>query len=539
MAEDAAGADHTGEAAHAGEAAPAGTRAPAGSGYVDVHAFFGPDHGTAGTAGAPLDALVAERAAHGVRVSLASSLVARWADATIGNELAVEAAADPANGVRAIAVVGARRTGAAERAVAASERAGVVGYRLEGWNGTTALPESIHEVLVAVGRTGRPLLVAIGGNGAATRIGEATDALGIPVVLLGAHYMHIVDDLAAATRYPHLHLETSAMAHFRAVETAVRAIGSERVLLGTGSPTRAAASPIGAILAAAIGDDAKRAILAGNAIRLFDLPDGPVNLASAPGPVRAFDVHAHFGPFDHDVPQVDDVQLLDALRVPQRSTATTEGVASAALAIFGDPVRGNAQAARAVTDGSRDGLFAYVVADPSDLDSTRDQLHRYLDAPGFIGVKVHGEWSATPTASPAMSDLFDLLATFGRPVKIHNAGEGWDGALGAIARRHPRLPIIVAHGGLGTPSLEGARLAATTDNVHLELASSFAHLPTVRAVVAIAGLHKVMWGSDAPLLEPSFVLGTYRDAGLSAGGGMSDDALDRVFWGNAADLFGR
>ena len=51
-----------------------------------------------------------------------------------------------------------------------------------------------------------------------------------------------------------------------------------------------------------------------------------------------------------------------------------------------------------------------------------------------------------------MADLFDLLADYGRPVKIHNEGDGWDVALLEIARAHPRLPIVVAHAGLGTPS---------------------------------------------------------------------------------------
>jgi predicted TIM-barrel fold metal-dependent hydrolase len=131
-----------------------------------------------------------------------------------------------------------------------------------------------------------------------------------------------------------------------------------------------------------------------------------------------------------------------------------------------------------------------------------------------------------------MADLFDVLARFGRPVKIHNAGDGWDEALRTIARRHPRLPIVIAHGGLGAPSLEGARLAASTDNVHLEFSSSFARLSTVREAAAIAGPERLLWGSDAPLLEPAFVLGTYLDAALPA------DALDRVFWSNAEDLFG-
>jgi hypothetical protein len=499
-----------------------------GSGFIDVNASFGPDHGTATTAGAALGSLVAERVAHGIRLSLVSSLLASSADGSTGNRLAAEAAAEPSNGLAAIAVVGARRTGDAQRRVEEAARSGAVGYRLDGWGDAAAPSESIREVLRAIVRAGRPLLVPLERPGAASAIGAATAGLGIPVVLLGAHYSHIVDDLAAATRYPHLHLETSALAHYRAIETAVRTIGAERLLLGTGSPTRAAASPIGAILAASIPAEEQRLILGGNAVRLFGLPHGPIDPPVLELPDRAFDVHAHFGPLDFDVPQVADEDLLDGLRLARTQAA----VASAGLAIFGDPVRGNDQAVRAVATGHQRGMHAYVVADPTDLATTREQLRRHLDAPGVAGVKVHGEWSGTPTASRAMTELFDLLAGFGRPVKIHNAGTGWDEALGSIARRHPGLPIVIAHGGLGTPSVEGARLAATHDNVYLELSSSFAHLPTVREAVAVAGPERLLWGSDAPLLEPAFVLGTYRDAGLPV------DELDRVFWRNATRLFG-
>jgi len=205
-------------------------------GFVDVHASFGPAHGTAGTAGAALDLLIAERRAHGIRLSLASSLLATWADGVTGNRLAVEAAAGQANGLAAIAVIGPRRTADAGRLVDEAERLGVVGYRLDGWDGATVAPESIRQILGAVARTGRPLLVPIGRFGAASVIGAETAELGIPVVLLGAHYTHIVDDLAAAARFPNLHLETSALAHFRAVETAVRTIGAERILFGTAVP---------------------------------------------------------------------------------------------------------------------------------------------------------------------------------------------------------------------------------------------------------------------------------------------------------------
>lgn len=504
----------------------AATPVTGGRGFVDVLGSFGPAHGPAVTAGAPLELLVRERESHGIRLTLASSLLAASADGENGNRLAAEAAEDPANGLAAIAVLGARRTGDAARLAREALRAGAVGFQLEGWNGDRPASDAIAGVLGAIAGAGRPLLVRLGGAGSASVIGAATADLGIPVVLLGAHYTTIVDDLAAAVRYPHLHLETSALAHFRAIETAVRTVGHERVLLGTGSPRRAAASPIGAVVSASVSADVKQAILGGNAVRLFDLPDGPIDIPTPVAPVRAWDVHTHLGPLNFDVPQVADDELVGALGIAQMA------VASSAVAIFGDPVRGNEQAVRAAASGAASGLRVYIVADPTDLESSADELRRSIDAPGVAGVKVHGEWSRTPTASRAMYDLFELLGRFRRPVKIHNTGDGWDDALGAIARRHPDMPIVIAHGGLGTPSVEGARLAATHDNIHLELSSSFAHLPTVREAVAIAGPDKLLWGSDAPLLDPAFVLGTYQDARLPSG------AHDKVFWGNAAALFG-
>lgn len=502
-------------------------------GFIDVNAWFGPDRGMAATAGAPLADLVAACRTAGIERSLAGSLVAAWSHGATGDGAAIGAAADPANGLAAISVLAAHRTADAARRVAAAEAGGVVGYRLHGWPSATvgsdrAVPGSVRDILSAVATTGRPLLAEVHGPTDAEAIGAATAGLGIPVVLLGAHYTHIVDDLAAAARHPHLHLDTSSLAHFRAIDSVVAAVGHERVLLGTGSPRRPAASPIEAILAAAIDDDAKRAILAGNAARLFGLAAGPVDLAPARAPARSFDVHAHLGPLDFAVPDVPPPASLEAMRHPP----TRAAVASSGIAIFGDPVRGNADAARVVGAAHPGGLFGYVVADPADLDATRDELRRHLDAPGMLGVKVHAEWSGIPTASRAMADLFDLLAPFGRPVKIHNAGDGWADALGAIATRHPALPIVIAHGGPGTPSVEGARLAAGHDRVYLELASSFADRRAVRDVVALTPPERLLWGSDAPLLEPAFVLGTYLEPGLP------DAALEAVFWDNAAELFG-
>jgi predicted TIM-barrel fold metal-dependent hydrolase len=64
------------------------------------------------------------------------------------------------------------------------------------------------------------------------------------------------------------------------------------------------------------------------------------------------------------------------------------------------------------------------------------------------------------------------------------------------------------------------------------MCSSFAQIQTVREVARIVPRHKFLFGTDAPLLEPSFVLGTYQDADIPS------DQEDDVYYGNAARLFG-
>jgi uncharacterized protein len=497
------------------------------SGTIDVSAVLTAEHGAA--RGPGLAGLVRERERQRIRLALAHSEIAIRADADTGNALAAAAAADPANGLAWVAVVGPTRSRDPERTLAAALRGGAVAVRLElppGGFGSTA---GLEAVLAAIGRAGRPLLIPLASSapfGEASRIGAATASLGIPIVLVGAHYGHAADDVAAAARYEHLYLETSSLAHYRAVETTVARIGAERLLLGTGSPRRAAAAPIGAILGARVPDADKRAILGLNACRLFDLPPGEVVLGTGPAAGPVWDVHGHLGPFAMDVPAVEDRDLASELAL----TGITRVNVSSAPGIFGDPGLGNAQ--MAVACAADDRLRGYVVADTTDLDFTEAQLRRYLDQPGVVGVKVHAEWNGVDTAAPATAALFRLLARFGRPVKIHNAGHGWAPALQAIARDHPRLPIIIAHGGPGTPVAEGARVAAQSERVYIELASSFADLDAVRASVAIAGPERVLFGSDAPLLDPAFVLGTYADADLPAG------SEQRIRWENAAALFG-
>jgi predicted TIM-barrel fold metal-dependent hydrolase len=490
-------------------------------GYIDANVQVGPI--TGGARGAPIDLVRRERESHGIRMSLVRHRTALLADAELGNRLLLDEVSDDP-GFVPIAVLSLDRTENVDRAGPLASRVG--GFWLEGLV-TPGRSLSAEPVVRAAAATGRPLFVPIKGWGSSAAIGAATEGLGVPVVLTGSHYTTSVEDLAAARRYEHLHLETSSMAHLRAIETAVAALGAERVLFGSGSPFRAIQSSINAILVAAIPDEAKRAILAGNAERLLGLGKGRVEVTDIVRPPRAIDVHTHTGPIPWDVPDLADDGLMPVL---VGGNATRYAVASNVLAIAADLEAGNRRAIEACA--RNEGLLGYLVADPNDIEASRDILHRWGDEPGIVGVKVHTEWSHRHTGSPEISALFDVLADHGRPVKIHNDGPDWDQHLLRIAREHPKLPIIIAHAGLGFPNLEGARIAAQADNIYAEMSSSFAQLATVREFLRIIPKDKMLFGTDAPLLDPAFVLGTYQDAEIPA----AEESA--VYWDNAARLFG-
>jgi predicted TIM-barrel fold metal-dependent hydrolase len=507
-------------------------------GFIDVSASFGSDAGR--SRGRPLSALVQEQRSHGIALSLAHSRVAVDFATGQGNGDALAAAADDANRLRAVAVVDAAVSAGADRVIADLAAHGVAGFWFESREARVGLDaETGRSRLRAIAGTGLPAFFPLGSStlapSAASEIGRATADLGIPVILVGVHYSNATEVLEAAQRYPNLHVETSAFAHFAAVETAVARIGHERVLFGTGGPGRAAQAPLNMVLLAAIPDDGKRAILTGNASRLFGLSDVAANLAGVdltppPLPVDAFDVHTHYMAHSaYDLPVVTNEALLPTLA----GWGTTTLASSSFNAFAADLPAGNRETAHASRAGGSSGQGGLIVADPADFDATAADLDRFGDAPGIRGVKIHSFYSGVPTGDARMARLFDLLGRRGLPVKIHNDGPGWDAALGTYAARHPELRILLAHSGPGAPSLEAARLAAEHEHVYLELASSFANLPIMRELVRIAGPSKIAWGTDAPLIDPRFVLGSYMDAGVgpAAAPEVYRSVPERIFGG--------
>ena len=456
---------------------------------------------------------------HGIRLSLASSLLAPWADGrpAIGSPSRPPPTRPTASRRSRWSGRGAPPT---PDGVVARGRAqpGAVGYRLDGWDGAAPPPESVHEVLRAVARD----------RAAAARADRAD---------FGVGERHRRGDGRARDpgRAPRraLHAHRRRPGGRRPLPAPPPRDERDGPLPGDRDRRRARSAPSGCCSGpavrlgpphrrsarcslASIPDDAKRAILGGNAARLFGLADGPVDLTTdrRSRPARS-----------------------TSTRTSGRSTSTSRrwttptssascavrgprpAVASAAIAIFGDPVRGNAQTVRAAAAGHGDGLHGYVVADPTDLDSSADQLRRYLDAPG----RARGEGPRRVERHADGRPCDDATCSISSPASAARSrsttpGDGWDDALARdrtpasapADRDRPRRPRDAERGGRPRRGRARQRPPRVVEQLRQPARRSARRS-------RIAGPDRLLWGSDAPLLDPAFVLGTYLDAGSAAG----------------------
>ena len=476
---------------------------------IDVNVLVGGSPRLAPVAEYSLASATRELAGHGVTAALVAARASATYRSEVGNDVALSGAGTDGD-VRLYPVVSLNPAQYLDwpRELERGLAGGAVAVRFfpaeQGWR----VDSEAFRTIVAGIRGRCPLLVQVTRFGDATRIGAATVEYGGPLVLVGCHYRQFGDCMAALERWPHLFVETSRLAHFQAVESIVGAVGAGRLLFGSGSPERSIQAALNAVLAADISDQDRRAILATNASRLFGLPAQPFVVPPFEAAQALIDVHGHVGALGLPTPLLEpQVQVAAAARC-----GIVQTLASSLRAIADDVSIGNAEAfAAAHTSGDR--LLAYVVVNPNDLDGSCASMDQAYARDQAIGAKLHCQWSGQPTASTACVRLLREVAQRGRPLKIHVDGPDWDEALACVADDYPDWKLIVAHGGPGAPCLPGAELVRRSRNVYLELSSSFADLPTTRQVVRTVGAERLLFGSDAPLLDPAYVLGVYADAG--------------------------
>jgi predicted TIM-barrel fold metal-dependent hydrolase len=281
--------------------------------------------------------------------------------------------------------------------------------------------------------------------------------------------------------------------------------------------------------------------------------------------VCAIDMHVHVEQDGHGCFSLDQ-QLLDASAAYFRSgadrTPTVARLAehyralSMAAVVFtvdattglGHPALSSFEIAAAAAEHA-DVLIPFGSVDPHDVGAAVDRIDRLVGEHGVRGFKFHPTLQAFAPDDERFYPIYDAIERAGVPAVFHTGqtgiGAGLPGGRGLklrysqpmllddVAADFPTLTIILAH-----PSVpwqdEAISMATHKANVFIDLSGwSPKYFPPQLVKAAGSYLsHKVLFGSDYPVLDPERWLRDFDALGIG------DEQRQRILKGNAAGVLG-
>ena len=219
--------------------------------------------------------------------------------------------------------------------------------------------------------------------------------------------------------------------------------------------------------------------------------EGPVWQSAA-----AIDVHAHlgtFGGYDLSLPT-----LLDNIERHSIRFALVSNIDGASLpGVTGDLGELAANEAARVIVAGQPKLRGLAWARPGDKGSSPENLVPYFEKHHFVGVKLHPEMNHFAADAPVVDGYLALCERFGVPAVFHCQTAA---PIAAVARRHPKVPVILYHSGFGSDheeAIEQVEQAIKAKNADLYLETAQVEPAKALEMVKRVGAGRVVFGTDA------------------------------------------
>lgn len=235
------------------------------------------------------------------------------------------------------------------------------------------------------------------------------------------------------------------------------------------------------------------------------------------------DVHAHWGPWFFSMEVGDpatNLAVMDRYGIDLAVVSATE-------AVIYDPPAGNRAMAKVLETTDR--LLGYLTVSPRQLAEAERDLRELVPTGRFVGVKIHTDYTDSPIASAQTREALALAAAHDLPVLIHT----WGSAPLELAQAVADIPDLRAIAGhMGADGWRYAVEAANSvDRLWLEPCFSHTEAGRFAAVASLVDSRRLLFGTDATLIDPAAAFGAVLAADLS------DAVAERVAWRNAAELF--
>jgi predicted TIM-barrel fold metal-dependent hydrolase len=188
---------------------------------------------------------------------------------------------------------------------------------------------------------------------------------------------------------------------------------------------------------------------------------------------------------------------------------------------------------RKAVDASPDKLVGYVWPNPKEGEKARNLVQTALRDWRFRGIKLHPLIHAFLPNDEIVHPIVEEARKFKIPVAIHSGHAPFSlpWSIGELAENFRDVTFVMLHMGHGHGVYIQAAIntAKRLDNIYLETSGMPMHTKIKEAVDTL-GEDRVMYGSDTPFHEPAVEIDRICSAGLS------DNQLERVFFGNAREI---
>lgn len=145
-------------------------------------------------------------------------------------------------------------------------------------------------------------------------------------------------------------------------------------------------------------------------------------------------------------------------------------------------------------------LVGFGTVDPRHSDAAAE-VARMMTVLGLRGLKLHPWLQGFSMHELSLDPICEMLAAHDGILLSHDGTPPYStpAQIAALARRHPKLPVVLGHGGLHDCWREALALTRETDNLHLCICGTPPY--AARRILAEAPAGKVLFGTDAGLSD--------------------------------------
>ncbi len=224
------------------------------------------------------------------------------------------------------------------------------------------------------------------------------------------------------------------------------------------------------------------------------------------------DVHAHLGldqVFDGDISEQD---LLDY----QEKNKIDVTIVQPCIVHDLETVQGYHDRIAALAKKHKGRFYGMTNPNPHLTgDKYEKEVRRCIEELKFVGLKIHPAGHAVNVSAKDGQKAVAMAAEMKVPLMVHTGvGLPWaaPAALSAVAKKYPKLPIVVAHSGMFIFSEQAGQLASEYENVYLEL--TWTPGINTKGWANWLGAERLMFASDIPA-NAAEELFTIRNCGLN------------------------